>query len=251
MLVWAQNWLAPTPKQLAWLSEEQRQAMWTPRTLMPVEVRRREWNNSHFNAYAFGFRLADADGAWTVSHTGTLMGMYSAMTLLPDQKSGFVILINGEASKARTALNEVLLKLFTAPEQARTVDWYAEVLDEPAEPGNSAPDTSARLPVMQDSMQQQTGVWRDPWFGKVSVCAQGDRVRFTAAKSPRLQGTLMQVGGRYLIDWDDDSVDAEAWLDFGEGTGGKPLLKMSKVDPQADFSFDYEDLSFSREGDCE
>ena len=78
-----------------------------------------------------GFRLADADGAWTVSHTGTLMGMYSVMTLLPDQKSGFVILTNSEGGKARAALNEVLLKYFTAPEQARTVDGYAGILDEP------------------------------------------------------------------------------------------------------------------------
>jgi hypothetical protein len=90
-----------------------------------------QWNNTHFHAYALGFRLADADGAWTVSHTGTLMGMYSVMTLLPDQKSGFVILTNSEGGKARAALNEVLLKYFTAPEQARTVDGYAGILDEP------------------------------------------------------------------------------------------------------------------------
>jgi hypothetical protein len=53
------------------------------------------------------------------------------MTLLSDQKSGFVILTNSEGGKARAALNEVLLKYFTAPEQARTVDGYAGILDEP------------------------------------------------------------------------------------------------------------------------
>jgi len=91
MLSWARNWLAPNAAQLEWLSPEQRRAMWTPRTLMPVSERRRKWNNSHYHAYAFGFRLTDVDGVWTVSHTGSLMGMYSAMTLLPDQKSGFVL----------------------------------------------------------------------------------------------------------------------------------------------------------------
>jgi CubicO group peptidase (beta-lactamase class C family) len=250
MLVWARNWLDPDAEQLEWLSEEQRRAMWTARTMMPVGERQREWNNTHFHAYAFGFRLADADGVWTVSHTGTLMGMYSVMTLLPDQKSGFVILTNGQGGKARTALNEVLLKHFTAAEQARTVDWYAEILDEPVALESSAPDTSSRLPVAPQTMEQQTGVWRDPWFGEVAICPHGDRVRFSAAKSPRLTGTVMRVGERHLVDWDDDSVDAEAWLDFVRGDDGA-LLTMAKVDPQADFSFDYADLAFTRHRDCE
>jgi len=250
MLVWARNWLDPDAEQLEWLSEEQRRAMWTPRTLMPVGERRHEWNNTHFHAYAFGFRLADADGAWTVSHTGTLMGMYSVMTLLPDRKGGFVILTNGQGDKARTALNEVLLKYFIAPEQARTVGWYAEILDEPVAPERSAPDTSSRLPVAPQRMEQQTGIWRDPWFGEVAICPRDDRVRFSAAKSPRLAGTIMQVDERYLVDWDDDSVDAEAWLDF-RSSDGRPLLTMAKVDPQADFSFDYEDLAFTRERNCD
>jgi CubicO group peptidase (beta-lactamase class C family) len=251
MLAWARYWLDPDAKQLEWLSEEQRRAMWTPRTWMPVGERRREWNNTHFHAYAFGFRLADADGAWTVSHTGTLMGMYSVMTLLPDRKSGFVILINGQGGKARTALNEVLLKYFTAPQQARTINWYAEILDEPVAPESSAPDTSSRLPVAPQRMKQQAGIWHDPWFGAVAICPRDHRVRFSAAKSPRLAGTIMQVGGRYLVDWDDDSVDAEAWLDFQSSDDGRLFLTMSKVDPQADFSFDYEDLAFTRERNCD
>ena len=251
MLIWARNWLAPDAAQLEWLSEEQRQAMWRPRTLMPVGERRREWNNTHIHAYAFGFRLADVDGIWTVSHTGTLMGMYSVMTLLPDQGSGFVVLTNGPGSEARTALNEVLLKQFTAPGQARTVEWYARILDEPVTAEQSAPDTSTRLPVMPERMRLQTGIWRDPWFGEVSICAEEDRVRFSAAKSPRLKGMIMQVDDRYLVDWDDDSVDAEAWIDFVSNSDGSGLLRMEKVDPQADFSFDYQDLSFTRVRDCE
>jgi hypothetical protein len=100
-------------------------------------------------------------------------------------------------------------------------------------------------------MQPQTGIWRDPWFGDVSICPRDDRVRFSATKSPRLSGTIVQVDERYLVDWDDDSVDAEAWLDFRSSDDGRLLLTMAKVDPQADFSFDYEDLAFTRERRCD
>src|SRR3546814_13225702 len=77
MLAWARNWLDPTPQQLRWLGAEQRRAMWTARTPMPIPQRRRDWDNTHYYAYAFGFRLADVDGQWTVSPTGPLGGMDS------------------------------------------------------------------------------------------------------------------------------------------------------------------------------
>jgi CubicO group peptidase (beta-lactamase class C family) len=61
----------------------------------------------------------------------------------------------------------------------------------------------------------------------------------------------MQAGERLLVDWRDDSIDAEAWLDFSPSAFGAAVaLRMSKVDPEADFSYDYEDLAFTRVGDC-
>ena len=64
----------------------------------------------------------------TVSHTGTLSGMYSAVTLLPFRNSGYVFLINADADDARTVLNEVLTKRFTAPQNTLTVASYAAEL---------------------------------------------------------------------------------------------------------------------------
>jgi CubicO group peptidase (beta-lactamase class C family) len=254
MLTWALNWLSPTPEQLAWLSREQRDELWKARTPMPVSARRREWDDTHYYAYAFGFRLADVDGAWTVSHTGTLMGMYSAMTLLPDEQSGFVLMMNGGGGQARSVLNDVLLKQLTAPEKGRTVAWYVEALGrDTAEPAGAGgpPDTTARSPVPAGGLPLGTGVWRDPWFGEVAVCEEDGRVRFASAKSPLLTGTVMRIGERHLVDWDDPSVDVEAWLEFSTRADGRRRLTMAKVDPDADFSYDYEDLDFTRVRDCE
>ncbi|HET9032491.1 MAG TPA: serine hydrolase [Dokdonella sp.] len=251
MLRWAGNWLTPDAKQRAWLSAAQRAAMWAPHTPMPISARRRAWDHTHAWLYAFGFRVGDVDGEWTVSHTGTLSGMYSMMMLLPDRKSGFVILINGEAGEARTVLGEALVKQFTAPDDPRSVSDYAADLaaDRSSVPGHVAADAQPRKPVTPVQLNGLLGLWRDPWFGDVTICAEKQRVRFRSAKSPRLLGTLMRTGERILVDWDDDSVDAEAWLDFS--TGEMPSLRMSKVDPEADFSFDYEDLAFTRVGDCD
>jgi hypothetical protein len=59
----------------------------------------------------------------------------------------------------------------------------------------------------------------------------------------------MRVGGRLLVDWHDDGVGVEPWLAFS-GEGDARRLAMSKVDPDGDFSSDFEDLAFVRTGSC-
>ena len=251
MLTWAKNWLAPTPAQLTWLSEEQRRVLQSPHMLIPVSKQRREWDHSHVMAYGYGWRMADVDGHWTVWHTGTLSGMYSELMLLPDQRSGFVFLINGEADDARTVLGELLLKHFTAPDDTRDAAWYANALDRAAQADSRrtpAPDTSHAVPVSPKEAAAWNGRYRDPWLGEMTLCTAGDRVRLAVAKSPKLAGEVRRLHDRLLVHWDDATVYPDAWLDVHPGT--PVTLTMAKTDALADFSSDYEDLHFTRTGDC-
>jgi hypothetical protein len=255
MLKWIRMWLDPglaSESGAAWLSREQRDALWAAQIPIPLSQRQRDWDSSRFNAYGYGWRLSDVDGVLRVAHTGTLAGMYSAVTLLPELRTGFVFMTNGEGSDARAVLNALLIKQFTAPEKVRSVAQYADALVQEraaAPPERKAPDVSARKPSSPDAMRKWLGVYRDPWFGEVSICERDGRVAFASAKSPMLAGEVMDVDQRQLVDWYEDSVDAEAWLDFASA-GGATTLRMAKVDPEADFSYDYEDLSFSRVRTC-
>ena len=258
MLTWVKMWLAPDRESLQdgkpWLSAEQRDKLWTTQMPMPLSNRMRTWDDSHFSAYGYGWRLTDVDGTSKVSHTGTLAGMYSVVTLLPDKNAGFVILINADADEARTVLNQVLVKYFTAPGQKRSVAFYADALA--AEKQGSQSDapvapTAKRKPVTAAEMAPWLGVYSDSWFGEISVCKAQDTVHFAAAKSPMLTGDVMRAGKGMLVDWQDASVDAEPRLMFAAVSKDTPItLKMAKVDPEADFSYDYEDLSFTRVRDC-
>lgn len=249
MLIWAMNWLAPTPKQLAWLSLAQRQKEWTGYTPMPISARQHAWDGTLFYSYGYGWRIADVDGRMTVSHTGTLSGMYSALTLLPFRNSGYVFLIDADAENARIVLNEVLTKQFTAPQKARTVASYADELarEDQQQRISRVPDTSSRKPATPMDLKDQLGVWRDPWFGEARICARGNDVFFASQRSPTLAGEVMRAGDRYLVHW--GSGNSEAWLLFPKQAGD--ALHMAKVDPDADFSDDYEDLAFRREHACQ
>src|SRR5690606_3219044 len=154
---------------------------------------------------------------------------------------------------ARTVLNQVLIKQFTAPQQARTVAYYADRLDRDAQEAKvrrPVPDTSSRVPASPAGMAGRLGVYRDPWFGEVSICPAGDGVRFAAAKSPRMAGEVMRVDDRLLVQWSGRGADTEPWLHFGAAGVAPMTLAMSKIDPEADFSSDFEDLAFVRTGDC-
>jgi CubicO group peptidase (beta-lactamase class C family) len=258
MLIWARMWLDPDvrpPGQTKpWISHAQRDAIWTPHIPMPLPDRQRRWDNGHFNAYGYGFRLSDVDGLLQVAHTGTLSGMYSAMTLLPEKNSGFVLLMNGEGSDARTVLKEALLKLFTSPAAAPPAHWYIEQLEQERASDRPPPSeavTAWRELASPESLAPWLGTYRDPWFGEISICERNGNVRFSSARSPMMSGDVMRAGGRLLVDWEEDAADVEPLLTFAPATKGKPItLTMAKIDPEADFSSDYEDLSFVRIGDC-
>ncbi|HYG08050.1 MAG TPA: serine hydrolase [Stenotrophomonas sp.] len=254
MLAWMDRaWLRPDPRQ-PWLSDTQRRAVWSLHTPMPISQRMRDWDGTRLYGYGYGWRLSDVDGQWKVAHTGTLMGMYSSLVLLPDRRSGFVILINGEGEAARTALGQALQTRLLGADPGLDVLHYASALEreaaQPRPPAARKPDTSARQPLTAVAAATHAGVYRDPWFGQVRLCPRDGVVRFAAERSPLLQGRVMQVGGRWLVDWDDASVDAEPWLDFAVDAQGRGTMRLAAIDPDADFSYDYGDLEFQRVGAC-
>lgn len=252
MLKWIALWLSddmkPAGSGSPWLSPARRDELWRAHMPLPISSRQRHWDGSRFSAYGYGWRISDMHGALRIAHTGTLAGMYSAVTLLPEHDAGFVFMTNGEGSSARIVLNQALAEMLMGVDK-RSVASFADELQGPLGPAMATTEPSPALPVELQSVREWLGIYRDPWFGDVSVCARSGDVQFVAAKSPRLAGSLMQSGGRVLVDWRDESVDVDAWLDFALEQG-TPVMSMTKVDPDADFSFDFEDLRFTRVAAC-
>lgn len=251
MLRWMEVLLDPE-RVPGWLDDAQRRQLWTLHMPMPLGERQRRWDNAHFSGYGLGWRLSDMDGQWKVAHTGTLSGMYSSLALLPDRQTGVVILINGEGEDARTALMQAALKHYTAPDTVQGVDaWLDELAQARAqrhEAGHHAPDTKDARPAAAAALAGLQGTYRDPWLGDASLCPQEGRLRFSVEKSPRLQAEVMQLGTRWLLRWDTLEAAAQAWLQ--PTATATPTLALRAIDPDIDFSYDFQDLHFTRTGDC-
>lgn len=258
MLKWVAAWLQPAESVLVdgkpWLSAAQRRLVWTPHTLMPLSQRMREWDNSHYSAYGYGWRLTDVDGTAKVSHTGTLSGMYSSVTLLPELGVGIVVLINADAEDARTALTQTLVKQFTAPQKRLTFQHYADLLDDARAARQERlarePSTNGE-PVSASANLPWTGRYRDPWLGEASICPGRQHIEFSVVNSPKLAGQVRRIDQRLYVAWHDPTVEPSAWLFFSDSAPPSPtVLTMAKTDPEGDFSSDFEDLRFVRIGDC-
>ncbi|HDS1581544.1 TPA: serine hydrolase [Stenotrophomonas maltophilia] len=251
MTRWMQVLLDPA-RVPDWLDAGQRRTLWTLHMPMPLGERQRRWDNAHFYGYGYGWRVSDMDGQWKVAHTGTLSGMYSSLALLPDRNVGVVMLINGEGEDARSALMQAVLKRFTAASDARPAMAYLAELkaDQAARAasGQGPPTTAAARAAGDADLPRWQGRYNDPWLGPASLCAGTHGLRFSVDKSPRLQGRVLQLEGRWLLRWDTLGDDAQVWLQPAEGT--PPTLDLRAIDPDIDFSYDFQDLHFTRTGDC-
>lgn len=253
MLAWMQAWLVPELHP-GWLSEQQRREVWTLQVPMPISARMREWDSSHFSGYGYGWRLSDVDGQWKVAHTGTLMGMYTSLVLLPDRRNGFILMTNGEAEDARTTLTQALVKHYTAPGQGLDVDHYAKLLEQARQPlvsTDAKRQQAAARTVKPDEFKQWQGVYQDPWFGKVRFCPVGDKVVFASSMSPKMTGTVMHVQDRWRVDWHAVDVGPAPWLDFTAGAADAASVQLSYLDDEGKPGSDYADLALMRVAACD
>jgi CubicO group peptidase (beta-lactamase class C family) len=98
-----------------------------PQTVIRLEESTRESNpETLLEAYALGWVVQDYRGELLVSHGGALNGFRAHVDLLPNQKTGFVVLINLGRSSATAAIRNSLLDLLLHKPAAR--DWNAYYL---------------------------------------------------------------------------------------------------------------------------
>jgi CubicO group peptidase (beta-lactamase class C family) len=260
MLPWIKTQLGrgTTEDGFKLFSEEQSQQMWHPQTILGVSERDFLRNRTHFKAYALGWRLADVHGFKEVSHTGSLAGTRSYVVLIPELELGVVVLINGASSTARNAVMSTIVQSFMPVEQ---IDWVQTMADEveawKQEQAELAASEQAETegsvgeaPVVAavTDLETYAGHYRDPWFGDVTISLTDAGLTFATAKSPKLSGPMFPSGEhQFIVRWTDRSVDADAFVQFAVDKNETVVsMTMWAESKWADFSFDFQDLNFSR-----
>lgn len=234
-------------------SKKQAREMWTAQTITPHQKGN---YNTHFSAYGLGWALKDVQGYLQASHTGGLFGIVSRITLIPELKLGIIVLTNQESGAAFNAVTNTIKDGYLGVQnQDRILQYNQSRLK--AEKKAHQITSKVKQEVQEQlrikkapliSFEEIAGTYKDPWFGEVTIQKTKDKVRFTSKKSLNLQGNMTYYkGSTYVVNWDDPSFNADAFVTFRLNTEGRANgFTIQAISPLTDFSFDFQDLNFKK-----
>jgi len=255
MAQWVATQLAhgKTPNGSTLFSAEQSEEMWAAQTPLRPRGRLAELTRTHFSAYGLGWGLDDFDGYKRVSHNGGLPGMVTHVSLIPELDLGVVVLTNQQEGFALASIAMPILEAYAG---APRHDWVASTLAAKADRTQqihaadlaTAPEADAASGVAAQDLDAYVGTFADPWRGTATVSGGASGLRLTFSHTNGLAGPLVPRGpGFFVVRWDDRSMNADAYVRFTRDFDGKVVgFTMKAVSASTDFSFDFQDVDFSR-----
>ena len=213
---------------------------------------------ANFAGYGLGFGLRDYRGRKLVTHTGGLPGYVSQVALLPEERLGLIVLTNQEASGAMSAVMYAVLDGYLGAPQP-PVDWIAAFRRRRDDQRRSAREAVERAAAARDAASRPAlplatyaGRYRDPWYGDVVVREHGGRLEL---EMTRTRGMLADLEhwqrDTFVARWREafmsDAEPADAYVSFAlRPDASVERMTMAPVSPAIDFSFDFQDLLFTR-----
>ena len=232
-------------------SAVQAKMLWTPVTIVPTHPAPAPISATtpDFVDYALGFFVTDYRGHKIITHEGGVLGALSQMVIIPDKHVAFAVMINSEDAGAMQAVMYHLLDHYL---DAPATDWiasYRQLVDQRQAAAMKAlhagqaqmhPQRGPSLPL-----QAYAGVYRDPWYGTMTISDVQGKLRIRFDRSPGMQGALEHAQyDTFRTHWSDRDIE-DAWVTFGLNPDGSiAAIRMKPVSPTADFSWDYLDLHF-------
>lgn len=196
------------------LARETRNMVWTPHNNFMVDHTTKNDFNRHFSGYGLGWGLSDYHGYLKVGHTGAYDGMITAVTLIPDEKLGVVVLTNGMKSPIMAATYYAIDKFLGM----ETRDWSAEYLERVNNRQKDDTHISKRREKRVTdtkpslALADYTGVFKSDIYGEIRISLESDQLRMEFEYSPYLSATLSHWHyDVWEIKWDNK----HAWFNFG------------------------------------
>jgi CubicO group peptidase (beta-lactamase class C family) len=196
------------------LTPSSRNIIWKMHNTYNVDLTKPNDSNTHFGGYGLGWGLADFHGRLRVSHTGGYDGMISAVTMIPDENLGIVVLSNG-MNPPTSAITNYILNAFLGLEEK---DWSAEMLEQNKKRKFDDKRVSERQEKRVSGtkpslpLEKYTGTYNAPIYGKIEIKKKNGNLRLYFEHTPELSATLEHWHyDVWKINWDK----TQAWFNFG------------------------------------
>src|ERR1700722_2149490 len=254
MAKWIETQLAagkmPTGQQL--FTAERSEEMWSMNTIIPVSPLFTTMYRTHFNGYALGWGVQDVLGYKKVAHTGGVLGSVTWVAMIPELQLGVLVFTNQESGMAMEAVGDQILDAYL---KAPRRDWveigtaYGAKRDAAAktiEDAAAKTESSSGSPSL--ALAAYAGTYRDPWRGEATVRLENGKLILKISRTDSLEGPFTPYSGNiFIVHWNDRTLNADAFVRFEQGYDAKVAeMTMRAVSPATDFSFDFQDLNFSK-----
>jgi CubicO group peptidase (beta-lactamase class C family) len=202
------------------------------------------------STYAMGFQVQDYRGERMVTHGGGSPGGISATVMVPGRDTGFSVFSNAEESYLLRALRSGITDIVMGKTD---FDWIADSVrlrDESdarsiaAAAGIDAKQAAGAAPSLP--LSAYAGTWRDPWYGDITIEARDVVLWLSFTHTPALNGPLEPYDGDTLRTRFTDKREEDLFITFTLENGRPTTATMKAVSPDADFSYDYQDLRLTR-----
>jgi CubicO group peptidase (beta-lactamase class C family) len=199
--------------------------MWKPHTILPLEgVWKAFAPGAHLAAYGLGWFLQDYRGRLAVHHGGNIDGMSAHVAMMPEDKTGVVVLTNMNGSILAATLAFRVFDHFIGPPLS---DPSGESLKFIAAAEKQAKEAAANMEKARVkgtkpslALSEYAGTYRDSMYGDVKITSAGNALN-------------MQLGAAFdgtLEHWHYDSFRSvwknralgKTMVTFTVGSSGKP-----------------------------
>lgn len=234
------------------ISEKQMNEMITPQTLQPN--RTTPPYNSLFKTYGLGWQLQDMNGKLEVSHTGGLEGIVTQTMFYPQEKLGIVILTNQQSGAAFRAISNTIKDFYLKNPSTDWVKTYDDMMKINVEEADVITDevwktveANQKNKAIKFDSKSVIGTYKDNWFGDVVIYEKKGKIIFESKRSPQLTGEMsFYKDNTFAVKWYNRYFHADAYV-YAEMKDGKMTgFKMKAISPLTDFSYDFQDLDFTR-----
>lgn len=196
------------------LTTATRNMVWTPHNNFRIDHTKPNDFGRQFSGYGLGWGLSDYHGKLRVGHTGGYDGMITAVTMIPSENLGVVVLTNGTKSPIMAATYYALDQFLGIDGK----DWSKEHLERTnewqANDSRIADRIAARVLNTKPTLDEKKilGEYEDDMVGKISIVKDGDQLSLKFEHHPLLSAKLTHWHyDTYEIHWDED----QAWFSFG------------------------------------
>jgi CubicO group peptidase (beta-lactamase class C family) len=257
MAKWIETQLAAgkTPGGQQLFSAQRSEEMWSMNTIIPVNSTLASMYRTHFTGYALGWGVQDVLGYKKVAHTGGVLGTVTWVAMIPELNLGVLVFTNQMSDIAMTAVGNQILDAYLGAPRRDWVEIGLRLTAKRDAAAESIEDAAAKIESTAGSpslpLDAYTGTYRDPWRGEATVRRENDKLFLKFSRTQSLEGRLMPYNGNiFIVHWNDRTLDADAFVRFEQGYDTKITdMTMKAVSPATDFSFDFQDLHFSKNAD--